>query len=88
MAPEISDHEARLRLLERQVIANDYRLRSLEGWRGDVAPTVADLDDLLEHERRRSKQRRAGVTRREKMLGAMLVTLSPLFTVVVQHFFH
>lgn len=45
-------------MLERGFDAHGYQLGSLEGWRKDVGPVIADLDDLMHEQLKHRAERR------------------------------
>jgi hypothetical protein len=86
VTPDESELATRLRLLETNVAEHGWRLVTVE--RG-IEKLVVKVDENTEWRRdllRADRARQAGLTRREKWLGLLFVTLAPLLTVAMQHF--
>ena len=85
MTPELSDHEQRLRLLERQATEAAWDLASLKTTRDTWVPVIERLRHDLAEQEEAERNRKAALTFWEKVIGASLIFASPFVLLVAQH---
>lgn len=85
MAPELSDHEARLRLLELALAELKWQAVATKANLERVTPLVDALAQWHRDSERDSARRSVSLTRGEKLIGVLLVALAPALTILIQH---
>ena len=82
----LTDHEARLRLLEHDSLEAKWKLVELMQWKGECNTLVTDLATWRRDNERAARAMQQGISRREKQLAGLLVFLSPILSIVVAHY--